>query len=348
MNETLQKIKVDLRSKQPDFILFMTIILLLGIGTMMVFSASSATSHIIRGNSYELLKKQLVFAVLGIVVMIIFSFIDYRFLAKFTIPLYIGTIGLLILVMLIGVTKNNAKRWLGTGTFTFQPSEIAKITVVFFVAFILSHPKFRDKARTVWGLLMYVFPVGVLMGFIFLQPHISCIMIIGAVLVVMMFVGGASFYNFAIIGTGCVSGIVLAFFKFEHVGERIFAFIDPFSVASDEGYQVVQSLYAIGSGGLFGRGIGQSVQKYLYLPEPYNDFIFSILAEELGFFGVFLVLFLFGVFIWRGYKIAACANDLLGTLIATGITTIVANSNCFKCCGCNFFYAGNRYISSFL
>lgn len=324
MTETVSKIKLDLRSKQPDFLLFMTIILLLGIGTMMVFSASSASSHIIRGNSYDLLKKQLIFAFFGIVLMVVVSFIDYKILAKFTIPLYFGTIGLLILVLLIGITRNNAKRWLGAGVFSFQPSEVAKITVVFLVSYVLSHPKYRDKARSMWGLLMYVLPVGVLMGLIFLQPHISCIMILGAVLVVMMFVGGASFYNFALIGSGCLMGIVLAFLKFDHVGRRIFAFLDPFSVASDEGYQVVQSLYAIGSGGLFGRGLGQSVQKYLYLPEPYNDFIFSIMAEELGFFGVFIVLFLFGVFIWRGYKIAACANDLLGTLLATGITTIVA------------------------
>lgn len=324
MTETISKIKLDLRSKQADFLLFMTILLLLGIGTMMVFSASSASSRIIRGNSYELLIKQLVFATLGIVLMIAFSFIDYRKLAKLTIPLYIGTVGVLILVLLVGITKNNAKRWLGAGTLSFQPSEVAKVTVVFLVSYVLSHPKYRDKARSLWGLLMYMLPVVVMMGLIYLQPHISCIMILGAVMVVMMFVGGVSFYNFALLGVCGVGVVALAFLKFAHVGRRIFAFLDPFSVASDEGYQVVQSLYAIGSGGLFGRGLGQSVQKYLYLPEPYNDFIFSILAEELGFFGVFIVLFLFGVFIWRGYKIAACANDLLGTLLATGITTIVA------------------------
>ncbi len=320
--------KITLRNRQPDFWLLLTIVLLLGIGTMMVFSASTASSYNMSSSSsaYGILIKQLIFAVLGLVVMILVSLIDYKLIGRFSIVLFGISIALLAAVQIpgLGITHNRAKRWLGFGGFEFQPSEILKVAAVLFLAYVFSHPKIQPKAVTLRGLLIYLLPMGAAFGLLYLQPHVSCIIIVGLTLAVMMFLGGVKLPTFLVLGATAAGGAVVVFMRVKHVATRLFAFLDPFEYASGDGYQVVQSLYAIGSGGLFGRGLGKSVQKYLYLPEPYNDFILSILAEELGFFGVAVVVLLFAIFIWRGYKIAICAPDRFGSLVAAGITTIIA------------------------
>ncbi len=319
--------KLKIRGSQPDFWLLLSIIILLGLGTMMVFSASTASSYSMsdQSTSYDILIKQFIFAILGIGLMFFMSFVDYKLIGKFTLLIYAGSIGLLGLVPLIGVIHNGARRWLNFGI-EFQPSEIFKIAVVLFLAYVFSTPKIREKAVTLWGILIYMAPVGVGLLLLILQPHVSCIIIIGCVMLVMMFIGGVKPATF-ILMFGLAAALVIIVFtqdQFSYIVERVFAFRNPEADPSGDGYQIMQSLYAIGSGGLFGRGLGQGVQKYLYLPEPYNDFILSILAEELGFFGVFIVIALFAVFVWRGYKISICAPDKFSSLVACGITTIIA------------------------
>lgn len=318
---------MNLKNRQIDFWLIMTILILLGLGTMMVFSSSSAASYVKFESSFSLLLKQLLWVGVGLLVMIIVSRIDYHFIGRFTMPIFLVALVLITLVLIPGVGKsfNNARRWLGVGSFlTFQPSEFMKLGIVLLFAYLLSNTRYVKKMKGVKGFVIMLGIIGVVAALLFLQPHVSCIIIIGLVSVIMMFIGGVKLRYFLVVGGVGVAGAVIAFISLNHVRERVLAFTDPFAYASDDGYQVVQSLLAIGSGGLTGKGLGQSVQKYLYLPEPYNDFIFSILAEEMGFIGVAIVLSLYCVFIWRGYKIAINAPDRYGSLVAAGITTIIA------------------------
>lgn len=317
---------MNLKNRQIDFWLVLTIILLLGLGTMMVFSSSTAAAHDKMDDSYALLTKQLIWAILGIVVMFAVSLVDYRWLAKFTLPIFGVSLGLLVIVLIpgIGIVLNNARRWVGYGGLTIQPSEIMKLAAVMLFAYLFSNPKYAQRMKKLSGFVICLLIIGLISGLLYLEPHISCVVIIAFVCVVLMYLGGVKLRYFLVLGGFGGAFAVVAFITLNHVRERVLAFLNPFAYASDDGYQVVQSLLAIGSGGLFGKGLGQSVQKYLYLPEPYNDFIFAILAEELGFVGVVVVIALFAVFIWRGYKISIHAPDRYGTLLAAGITTIIA------------------------
>ena len=258
--------------------------------------------------------------------MLFVSLIDYKVLARLTIPFFAGCIALLVLVKLIGTTHNNAKRWLNFGI-EFQPSELYKIAVILFLAYVFSKPGIAYKAVRLLGILIYIVPVAIGIGLIALQPHISCVLIIGMVMVAMMFAGRVKLPTYLCMGVCAALLVVIVFatksVDFSYIAERLTTFRDPEHDTSGDSYQIMQSLYAISSGGLFGKGFGQGVQKYLYLPEPYNDFILSILAEELGFVGVTLVLGLFSLFIWRGYKIARSAPDKFSSLTAFGITTLI-------------------------
>ena len=322
------------RAKQPDFWLLLVVLLLLGIGTMMVFSASTASAYAQRAEStaYDILRGQIGYALFGVVMMGIFSRVSYKLFGRCAFLIYGGAILLLILVQTpLGRVYNGARRWLSLGI-EFQPSEILKLAAVIYMAYVLSHPKIREKSIRLWGILIYGVPLilGVLL--IFIQPHISCIVIVCGMVLLMMFVGGVKWPTFLVcIGVVVVCGVAAGIWAsttdaldFGYLGTRWNAFVDPESDTTGGSYQILQSLYAIGSGGLFGRGFGQSVQKYLYLPEPYNDFIFSVLAEELGFIGVAIVLILFLVLITRGYKISAYAPDRFSSLVAFGITTNIA------------------------
>ncbi len=328
------KIRSNMLYKQPDFWLLFVVILLLGIGTMMVFSASSASAYTKTEDStaYDILRAQIIYAILGIAVMGFVSMIDYKFIGRFTFVFYLATVVMLVLVQTpLGRTYNGARRWLGLGI-EFQPSELLKLAAVLFLAYVLSHPEIRQKSTRLWGILIYGVPLMLGIGLVAIQPHISCVVIIGGMVVLMMFVGGVKAPTFivgiagvALLGTGIVIwGVASGELDFGYIAERFNTFRHPEADPSNKGYQIMQSLYAIGSGGLFGRGFGQSVQKYLYLPEPYNDFIFSILAEELGFVGVAIVIILFIVLIARGYKISSYAPDRFGSLVAFGITTNIA------------------------
>ena len=308
-----------------DFTLVITILLLLGIGLVMVLSASSPSALSESGNSYAYFSKQLIFAILGIIAMAFISKIDYRFYQKFYKHAWWISLVLLAAVMLIGKEVNGAKRWIYvTETLSFQPSEIVKFLIIIFYAGILV--KNRDQLQLYWkGLIKHCLFLVPIIGLLLLQPHLSASVVIIGIACIMMIVAGCKFKHFLFTGLGVgVPGLAALIAIEPYRLQRFVTFLDPWQDARGDGWQVIQSLYAIGSGGLFGVGLGDSKQKYLYIPEPHNDFIFSILAEELGFIGCAVVLVLFAIFIWRGILIAMRAPDMFGSLIATGITALVA------------------------
>jgi len=316
-----------------DFTLVITVLLLLSMGLVMILSASSPTSLQKYENSYEYFLKQLFFAFLGLVGMYLVSKIDYRIYQRFYKQAWWISAGLLLAVLLLGTEAKGAKRWIDLGFTTFQPSEIVKFLMIVFYAGILV--KNRNELGKFWkGLVKHILFLVPIIGLLILEPHLSTSIVIIITCCVMIIVAGCKFWQFCASGAVAVGGLgslaTILYFsseffrdKFQYAVTRITTFLDPWKYANDEGWQVIQSLYAIGSGGLFGTGIGDSKQKYLYLPEPHNDFIFSVLAEELGFVGCVGVFILFAIFIWRGILIAMKAPDMFGSLVAVGITTLV-------------------------
>lgn len=307
-----------------DFTLVITILLLLSLGLVMLLSASSPSALSESGNSYSYFSKQLIFAVLGLIAMMFISKIDYRFYQKFYKHAWWISLLLLALVLIAGRTINGAKRWIYvTETLSIQPSELVKILMIIFYAGILV--KNRDELGLFGkGFLKHVCMLIPIIGLLLLEPHFSASIVIIGICSIMMIIAGCKFWHFLVAGgsvgiPGAIALIVLEPYRLQ----RVTTFLDPWKDAADEGWQVIQSLYAIGSGGLFGAGLGESKQKYLYIPEPHNDFIFSILGEELGFIGCAVVLILFAIFIWRGVLIAMKAPDMFGSLLAIGITALV-------------------------
>ena len=306
-----------------DYTLLITVFLLLSLGLIMVLSASSPTALSEGTSSYAYFIRQLVFAILGLIAMFAISKIDYRFYKKVYKIGYILAIVLLLAVLLIGKTVNGAKRWIViTGALSFQPSEVVKLLMIIFYAAVLTRD--RDELGTFWkGIVkhaLYLVPIVLLLV---LEPHFSATIVIAGVCVLMMIFAGCKLWKMAVPGVAAIGGFLVLMLNTNHSLKRITTFLDPWSEQLGDGWQVIQSLYAIGSGGLFGLGLGQSKQKYLYLPEPQNDFIFSVLAEELGFVGCVFVIVLFGILIWRGILTAMRAPDMFGSLVAMGITTLL-------------------------
>lgn len=249
---------------------------------------------------------------------------DYRKLKKWSKLALFGSLGLLILVLIpgIGVVVNDARRWIQLGPINFQPSEVAKFGVVLFLATNLAQ-NYKILKRF-GGLMFYLVILGIFAGVIMLEPHFSCTMLILSSAAIMLFVAGARWKHILGLAVPAGIGVVALIASAPYRLQRVTTFLDPFKDIQGEGWQIVQSLYAIGSGGIFGAGIGQSRQKYLNIPEPQNDFIFSIICEELGLFGAILVIALFAFLIYRGVKIALEAPDLFGTLLTVGIISLIA------------------------
>ena len=316
-----------------DFTLVITVLLLLSLGLIMVLSASSPTSLQKYDNSYYFFIRQLIFAVLGIIGMYFVSRIDYRIYQKFYKQAWLISAFLLAIVLVLGSDSHGAKRWIDLKIITFQPSEIVKFLMIIFYGGILVKNR-NDLGMFLKGLVKHVLYLVPIIGLLVLEPHVSTSMVIIFTCCIMMIMAGCKFWQFLLSGIIAGGGIgtiatVLYFIsdkfqeKFQYIVRRVITFTNPWQDATGDGWQVIQSLYAIGSGGLFGTGLGDSKQKYLYLSEPHNDFIFSVLAEELGFVGCILVFVLFAVFIWRGVLIAMKAPDMFGSLVAVGITSLV-------------------------
>lgn len=304
------------------------VVILLAIGVTMVLSASFARAYfdpggVTKGKATYYFIRQFIFAALGVAAMIICSRLPVGFYKRFSMPVLIAAVILLMLVPIIGTNANGAKRWIGLGAFTIQPSEIAKIGIILAFASMICARRGRMKSFR-YGILPFAAILAAIVGLLVLEPHFSASIIIVAIGGVMLFLGGARLIWFIAAAVAAGGGIAVLLTMFPYASTRITTWRDPFASTSDEGYQIVQSLYSIGSGGLTGLGLGQSRQKYLYLPEEHNDFIFSVVCEELGFIGALLILTLFALLIIRGYWIALHSTDRYGFLVVAGITTLLA------------------------
>ncbi len=312
-----------------DYSLLIVTLILIAYGLLMVFSASyymAQSSKLYDYDGLALFKKQLVGAALGLVCMIFLMFFDYKKLIKLKYVLLIAAGVCLIAVFIpgVGINVNGSSRWIQLGPLPqLQPAEVAKVALIVFVAsaIYVNRNRMNTFRYGVVPALLALIPICILL---WQQPNFSAIIVLCALTFIMIFVGGAKAWHLAAIGgVGVAGGFALMMMKDYRV-DRITTFLDPWQNASDGGYQVVQSLYGIGSGGLFGQGIGNGTQKLSWLPYGESDFIFAIIAEELGLIGAIVLLALFIFLVYRGIKIAAQAPDLFGTMLATGVTTVIA------------------------
>ena len=308
-----------------DIPFLVLVLLLLAVGLIMLYSASYAQSQYdtLYTVTTKYLQKQAACAGIGLVCMFFFSRIPAQFWHRFSWPLYGISIVLLLSVLVVGESVNGARRWINIAGIQFQPSEIAKFTMIVLFA-RLTRLYGADAKKFRYGVLGFgAALLGILVP-LALEKHLSAIMLMGLVAVVMMFVAGTS-PKWLAAGAVAAGAFVLIYITFMgYAGDRVTAWLHPEEDPGDTGYQILQSLYAIGSGGLFGLGFGKSRQKYLYLPFQYNDYIFAIICEELGLVGALLIMALFAAMILRGYWVALRAQDRFSTVLAAGLVTLIA------------------------
>ena len=312
-----------------DWVFLITVITLALYGTIMVFSAGYAYADFRYSDAYYFIKRQAVWLIMGIVMMLVFSRVNINTLMKLTIPMYIGTLLLLALTLIIGFTGNGAQRWISIGPLTIQPSEICKLTMTMMLAkyFALNENNTAKKKKrdiffkdTVIPCVIMAIPILLVM----LQHHLSCIIILGIIGLLIIVISGVDLrYIGAFVLCGALGVSGLALFT-DYTKDRITVWRDPESYKLTGGWQTLQGLMAIGSGGLFGKGLGKGELKYCYVSEPANDMIFAILCEELGFIGAVSVILLFALLTYRGFKIALSAEDTYSRLLGAGIMIKIA------------------------
>jgi cell division protein FtsW len=303
--------------------------MLLGIGVVMVFSASEYTALVreyYNHDPFYFFKKQLMFAVAGLLIMGLIVKYDYWRFKKHTNKIAIAAFVLLILVLIpgIGVVSHGARRWIGIGLWTFQPSELVKMCLIIFTAHGLSQKGHQIKSFT-RGLLPYLMMMAGASGLILLQPDLGTASTLAGTIVFMFFAAGARLSNMAALSGAGIMAVALAIYFEPYRMKRFLAFWDPWADPQGDGFHIIQGLLALGSGGFFGTGLGQGRHsKLLYVPEQHTDFIFAAVGEELGFIGACLVILLFGMFVWRGLKIAIDSPDPFASLTAAGLTLGIA------------------------
>lgn len=303
---------------------FLTIIfVMLAFGLIMVFSASAPSAFYNEGDKLYYIKRQLIWTVIGTGAMGVMLIIGHRLIKRYATIIFVAAMVLLGLVLAIGSTGGGAQRWLALGPIRFQPSEFAKFALVFFFAKRMAEKPKQQIRQFVHGLLPYLLILGMMVGIMILQDHLSGAVIIFMTGLVMLVAGGARISHLGMMMLAGLAVLVPAAFLEEYRLKRLMAFMDPFADPTDTGYQIVQGLYAIASGGLFGLGLGQSRQKFLYIPEAHNDYIYAIICEELGFVGAVLVAVLFVALITRGVYIALHAPDRFSSLTVFGVTAII-------------------------
>ena len=311
-----------LQAGKIDNIFLSLVLIILTLGLVMLFSASFAFSYAQYGNSYKFIMRQGAFGVIGVGVMLAVSKIDYHIWRKFAWIIYgISMLMLVILLILPPMLKGkDVKRWFVIGPINFQPSEIAKFAVILLFSSLIA-ANYKQMKRI--GFLAFLIGIlGITCVLVVFEPHLSATVLIFSIGIVLMIVGGLQMRWIALGGLGglgagallIVSGVI------NYGSDRLKYWRDPWLDPVGKGFQTIQSLLAIGSGGIMGRGIGQSRQKYLWLPEPHNDFIFAIVCEELGLVGAMVVVLLFALLVWRGFTIAMRAPDKFGSLLAIGLT----------------------------
>ena len=294
-----------------DDTLLVTVLILVFIGLILLYSTSAYNGRVKFHDSLYYLKKQGFATALGLAGMAVVAKIDYHRWVPLAVPAYIGAIVLSVAVMLFGDEYNGSRRWLSLGPFSFQPSEYAKVALIFFLAWLVSrNVKEMGKFRTLVKMMLPVVPVVVLVG----ASNLSTAVIILGIAAVLIFAASPKYSQFVWMGAAAVAFLAVFLALESYRLERLAVWRNPEKY--EKGYQTLQGLYAIGSGGLFGRGLGESVQKLGFLPEAQNDMIFSIICEELGLVGASVIILLFLILIWRFFVIATRAKDLLGALIA--------------------------------
>jgi cell division protein FtsW len=319
-------------SQQPldyDIKLLFPVLFLVGIGVVMVYSASSALALKNYGSDYHFLKKQSMFALFGIIVLVGCRNFPYKLFRSLTYPLLILAMAFLVAILIsgFGYSAGGSTRWFRFGGFTFQPSELARFSLVIYLAYSMS--KKQDKLKDFYyGFLPHVLVFGILAAMIIIQPDFGSTVILGAITWIMLFVGGVRIRHLFL---SLIVMLPVAYFfmvNAEYRMNRILSFLNPWQYPSGEGYQIVHSLMAFGSGGIWGTGIGKGYQKLFYLPEPHTDFIFSVIGEEFGLVGVLIILALYAMIIWRGVAIAKNSQDSFGAFVAIGLTTAIGLQVC--------------------
>lgn len=310
-------------SGKMDLTFLALVLILLGIGLVMLFSASYAYAHTLYGNSYKFISRQAIFAIGGVAGMLFVSRLNYRVLRPLAWVIYGVAVVLLIVVLLLPPLREgfNYKRWIVIGSLNFQPSEIAKFAIVLLFSYLISKNQHKMEKFT-YGVLWLGFLLLVVCSLIVVETHLSATILILSIGVMLMIVGGIKRVFIVAGGLGVVGLGALAIVTglVSYGSSRIQYWIDPWAAPTGEGYQTIQSLLSIGSGGLLGKGLGQSRQKYLWVPEPHNDFIFSIVCEELGLIGAIVIIILFALLVWRGFVIAMRCPDKFGSLMVLGLT----------------------------
>lgn len=308
--------------RSPDLVLFGTTLALLVIGIVTVFSASYTTGLREFGDPYYYMKRQILWAALGVIALVIVMHVDYRVWRRWSVAGLLLAVLLLGLVLVIGTEAGGGRRWIRVGPLSMQPSELAKLAVVNFLAAYIA-AQGGGIRRLFQG---FLFPMAVV-GFIFLlilaERDFGTSVALGLNAVVMLFAAGAQLWHLGLIALVAVPGLFLLIYLEPYRMRRITSFLNPWADPLGAGWNIIQSLYAIGSGGLFGLGLGAGRQKFAYLPEQHTDFIYAVLGEEMGFLGTATVALLFFVFAWRGYRTALRAPDLYGAMLAVGLTSMI-------------------------
>ena len=313
-----------------DIPLLLLILALALFGSVMIFSASTAYAESRFADPYYFVKRQSIWLILGILILFLVSRIPARFFARYALPFFILCLILLALVPLFGSQAGGAKRWIALGPFTLQPSELSKTALILLLSRYFSAPRVenammkRGWRKQLYGLLYPILIFLAVAALVVIEKHLSCIIILGCITVSMIFLAGA---DARVLGGMCLGGGgVLAIFAFavDYTRRRITIWRNPALYPQDGGWQTLQGLMAIGSGGLFGLGLGHSRLKHLYVSEPQNDFIFTIVCEELGLFGAITVLGLFALLVLRGFTVGGAAPHRFASLLATGLASKVA------------------------
>lgn len=306
----------------PDILVFTAVIILLSIGVVMVFSASSVMGINDFRDPYHYLKRQVMWAIIGLVVFFLTAKLDYHIYKYLALPGLVISFVLLILVLFVGQDIGGSVRWIKLGSFNLQPSELAKLAMVNFTAVYIANKR-ENIRKFLSGLLPIVIILGLQFVLIMKEPDFGTAIALSITVVIILFAGGIHFGQLTSLGL-CTVPLLYYLVKYEDYRiKRLFAFLNPWEDPTGTGWNIIQSLTAIGSGGFFGLGLGNSRQKFSYLPEHHTDFIYAILCEELGFVGGASVLLLFFVLVWRGLRIALNAPDLFGSLLAIGITSMI-------------------------
>ena len=325
-SKLLSKIKMVSLKSGTDLPFLFLVLTIVVIGLVMMFSASYPNAYYLhKGDSFYFIKNQLIFAVVGVIAMFSISYIDYNIFHKWAVPI-LGISFFLLVIVLVMPPINGVHRWVQLGSFSFQASEITKFAIVVSFAHFINL-NFNRMGTFKYGILPYIIILAPTVVLLALEPHISCTVIVVLLAAGMLFIGGVKLKWFGMVLGAIASALIyLVVFtdKLTYANNRISGWLDPFSPgAGVDTWQTRQGLYAIGSGGLWGLGLGNSRQKYLYIPEPQNDFIFSVVCEELGFIGAVIILLLFALLIWRGMIIAMKAKDKFGSLLGIGLTAQV-------------------------